>query len=196
VGLPRPKSTLEAYLRINAEIWAAFRRGEIAQEALSRERFLRLLREISGPAALAGRLSEAYLGRLSARGDRLPGCRAVLRALAPRYRLGVVTNGIDRVQRSRLQAAGLRPFFEVVVTSQGSGYAKPDPRILEVALEALGVPPREAVYVGDDPAVDGRVARAAGVGFVWVDRGDPVHGRRPARRVTALRQLPPLLAHA
>jgi HAD superfamily hydrolase (TIGR01549 family) len=118
----------------------------------------------------------------------------VLRALAKRYRLGVVTNGIDRVQRSRLLAARLQPFFEVVVTSQGSGYAKPDPRILEVALEALGVPPRETVYVGDDPAVDGRVARAAGVGFVWVDRGDPMRGRRPPRRVTALGQLPHLLA--
>ncbi len=127
------------------------------------------------------------------RGDVLPGCRAVLRALARRYRLGVVTNGIDRVQRSRLAASRLAPFFEVVVTSQGSGYAKPDPRIVAVALDALGLRPREALYVGDDAAVDGQVARAAGVGFVWVDRGDAVRGRRPARRVTALGELPRLL---
>ena len=90
-----------------------------------------------------------------------------------------MTNGIDRVQRARLAASGLAPLFETVVTSQGCGFAKPDPRILHVALDAMGVRPRHAVYVGDDPATDGAAARAAGVRFVWMDRGDEVRGRRP-----------------
>jgi putative hydrolase of the HAD superfamily len=113
----------------------------------------------------------------------------VLRTLGARYRLGVVTNGIDRVQRSRLAASGLAPLFETVVTSEGSGFAKPDPRILHVALDALGISPRHAVYVGDDPAVDGAAARAAGVPFVWMDRGDAVRGSRPRRRVRHLAEL-------
>jgi len=117
----------------------------------------------------------------------------VLRALGRRYRLGVVTNGIDRVQRSRLAASGLAPLFETVVTSQGCGYAKPDPRILHVALDALQLAPSQAVYVGDDPAVDGAAARAAGVPFVWMDRGDPVRGIRPRRRVRCLLELADLL---
>jgi putative hydrolase of the HAD superfamily len=117
----------------------------------------------------------------------------VLLALAPRYRLGVVTNGIDRVQRSRLAASGLAPFFEVVVTSQGSGYAKPDPRILQTALDALGLPARQAVYVGDDLTVDGATARAAGMPFVWVDQGDRRSGRAPRRLVRHLRELMRLL---
>jgi len=97
------------------------------------------------------------------------------------------------VQRSRLAASGLAPLFETVVTSQGSGFAKPDPRILHVALDALGVAPRHAVYVGDDAAVDGAAARAAGVRFVWMDRGDRVRGRRPRRRVSSLLELEALL---
>jgi putative hydrolase of the HAD superfamily len=138
-------------------------------------------------------LGRTYLDRLSARGDLLPGCRPVLRALRERYRLAVVTNGIDRVQRSRLRASGLAPFFEVIVTSEGSGFAKPDPRILQAALDGLGVPAREAVYVGDDAAVDGATARAAGAAFIWVDRGDPVRGRRPRARIVNLRELLALL---
>ena len=118
----------------------------------------------------------------------------MLRQLRKRYRLGVVTNGIDRVQRSRLAASGLAPLFDTVVTSQSCGYAKPDPRILHVALDAMGVPPRHAVYVGDDPATDGAAARAAGVRFVWMDRGQPTRGRRPTRRVESLRELADLLA--
>jgi putative hydrolase of the HAD superfamily len=117
----------------------------------------------------------------------------VLRQLRRRYRLGVVTNGIDRVQRSRLAASGLAPLFETIVTSQSCGFAKPDPRILHVALEAIGVAPRHAVYVGDDPVTDGAAAFAAGVRFVWVDRGQGTHGRRPARRVVSLRELVGLL---
>jgi putative hydrolase of the HAD superfamily len=142
-----------------------------------------------GPPRQASRLARTYLDSLSARGDRLPGARRVLQALRTRYRLGVVTNGIDRVQRSRLAAAGLARFFETIVTSQGCGYAKPDPRILHVALDALGVPPQAAVYVGDDPAVDGAAASAARVPFVWMDRGFPVRGRRPRTRVRHLSEL-------
>ena len=117
----------------------------------------------------------------------------MLQSLRRRYRLGVVTNGIDRVQRSRLAASGLAPFFETIVTSEGCGYAKPDPRILHVALGALAVAPAQAVYVGDDPAVDGAAALAAGVGFVWMDHGHPVRdgaGRiRPRRRARSLAEI-------
>ncbi len=188
-----PPSTVAAYQRINHDLWAAYRRGEITQPALARERFRRLLREIGGDPRRARRLGETYLDRLSARGDRLPGCRVVLKRLRSRYRLGVVTNGIDRVQRSRLAASGIAPFFDAVVTSQSCGFAKPDPRILQVALDEMGVLPRHAVYVGDDPATDGAAARAAGVRFVWMDRGADPRARRPRRRVTSLRGLADLL---
>jgi putative hydrolase of the HAD superfamily len=116
--------------------------------------------------------------------------------LAKRFRLGVVTNGIDRVQRARLAASRLGSFFETVVTSEGCGYAKPDPRILHVALDALGVVPRDAMYVGDDPEVDGRAAAAAGVAFCWIDRGGvrapgatPRRGPGPRRRIEHLLEL-------
>ena len=184
-----------AYQRINHDLWAAFRRGEITQKALARERFSRLLREVGGDPRRAARLGETYLDHLSTRGDRLPGCRFVLRELGKRYRLGVVTNGIDRVQRSRLAASGLAPLFETVVTSQSCGFAKPDPRILHVALDALGIPPRHALYVGDDPA-DGRRGRAGGGRPFRLDRprardprppsgtarGEPARAGEPPRR--------------
>lgn len=191
LGLPFSPRVLATYRAINDELWAAYRRGEIAQAALEIERFRRLLRALDARERRASRLSREFLSRLSQRGDRLPGCRATLLALGKRFRLGVVTNGIDRVQHARLAASGLRPFFETVVTSEGCGYAKPDPRIVHAALRALGLAPGEAVYVGDDVAVDGAAARAAGTGFVWMDRGDPLPRgqRRPRRRVTHLRQL-------
>ena len=102
-----------------------------------------------------------------------------------------MTNGYDRVQRGRLRAARLEGLFDVVVTSESCGFAKPDPRILGVALAALGLRPGEALYVGDDPRTDGGAARGAGVRFCWLDRGLPLPRdvRRPRRRITSLDEL-------
>jgi HAD superfamily hydrolase (TIGR01509 family) len=193
--LPFSPAALAQYRRINDDLWAQYRRGEIDQSALARERFRRLLAVVDADPRRAAALDESYIRHLSRRGDRLPHCRHTLARLGRRYRLGVVTNGIDRVQRSRLKAAGLRGFFEVVVTSEGCGYVKPDPRILGVALEALAVSPREALYVGDDVSTDGAAADRAGVPFCWMDRGQPLPtgARRPRRRVTSLREIPGLL---
>jgi len=105
-----------------------------------------------------------------------------------------VTNGLTRIQRGRLRASGIDQYFETVITSEACGIAKPDPRILKLALERLGVSPREAVYVGDDPAVDLAAARGAGIAFVWIDRGcHPAPAGRSHRRVTHLGEVEGLL---
>jgi 2-haloacid dehalogenase len=192
-----PPSTLDAYRAINAEVWALYGRGGIDASSLSRERFRRLLSHLKEDAEGGAALSEAYIEGISRRGDLLPGCRGALARLKRRYRLGLVTNGLDRVQRSRLRVARLEHFFDVVVTSESCGFAKPDPRILHVALEALGFAAAEALYVGDDLDIDGTAARAAGVAFLWMDRP----GQRPSgqdaggvARVGALREVVGLLA--
>jgi putative hydrolase of the HAD superfamily len=97
------------------------------------------------------------------------------------------------VQRARLAAAGLERFFEVVVTSAGCGYAKPDPRILHVALRALALAPRQVLYVGDNLTTDGVAAARAGVPFCWIEGPGALAERRPHRRVLNLRALLELL---
>lgn len=195
MGLPWSLAVLSAFRHINEALWERYRRREISQARLAVERFRQLLVHLGAPARDASRLDRLFIAQLSRRGDLLPGCRAVLRRLARDYRLAIVTNGIDRVQRSRLRAAGLEGFFAAIVTSGGCGFAKPDPRILAAALLALGVTAREAVYVGDDARVDGEAARAALVRFVWMDRGAPLPRgtRRPSRRIARLEELPGVL---
>ena len=194
-SLPCPASTVDAYRAINGALWACYSRGEIDAASLSRERFRRLLAHLRGNAENGAALSDAYLDGISRRGDLLPGCRDALARLKRRYRLGLVTNGLDRVQRSRLRVARLERYFDVVVTSESSGFAKPDPRILHVALEALGVSASEALYVGDDLRIDGAAARAAGMAFVWMDRfGVPDDVDTGGPRVRGLREVVDLLA--
>lgn len=117
-----------------------------------------------------------------------PEAVATLEALAARgLRLGVVSNADGRVQ-AQLQGFGLRAYFEVVVDSQVAGVAKPDPRIFRAALDAMGLRPADAVYVGDIPEVDVDGACAAGMAAVLYDRWD-VYPDAQFPRVTRLGDL-------
>ena len=80
-------------------------------------------------------------------------------------KLAVVSNSDGRVEQA-LAAAGIRHYFDVVIDSALIGVEKPDPRIFHAALEALGVAPEEALYVGDLSDIDVLGARAAGLDAV------------------------------
>jgi len=172
-------------------LWERYSLGLISGARVAVERFRELLSELGQDRRRAPALARAYLAALSGRGDVLPGARRALALLGRRFLLAIVTNGYERVQRSRLRAARLTARFDAIVTSESAGFAKPDPRIVDVALLALGVPRHEALYVGDDPRTDGGAASAAGVAFVWIDRGGPLERgvARPRRRVRSLLEL-------
>lgn len=89
-----------------------------------------------------------------------PGALSRLRSAG--LRLGVVSNSDGRVEEA-LEAAGLRRYLDVVVDSTLAGVEKPDPAIFRTALDALGVPASQALYVGDLYDVDVIGANAAGI---------------------------------
>lgn len=80
---------------------------------------------------------------------------------------GVISN-FDQRLPDLLLALGLRKDLDAVVLPAHVGAAKPDRRIFECALAALGVCAAEAVYVGDDADRDLAGARAAGVAAIHV----------------------------
>jgi HAD superfamily hydrolase (TIGR01509 family) len=92
------------------------------------------------------------------------------------FKLAVVSNSDGRVEEA-LEAAGLRHYFDVVIDSALAGVEKPDPRIFHAALDALGVAPEEALYVGDLYEIDVLGARAAGIDAVLLGKPEPGGGR-------------------
>lgn len=106
---------------------------------------------------------------------------------------GIVTNGDSANQRSKCREAGLEALMPFVIVSGDQGYAKPDPRIYQDALTALGMTEPEGVlFVGDNPVTDIDGARAFGMRTAWVSRGRefPADLRAPdhvVERVTDLR---------
>ena len=96
--------------------------------------------------------------------DALP----VLRALRARgFRLAVVSNYVAAL-KELLQHMGIYELFDAVVISAVVGVAKPDPRIMAIALEELGADASQCVYVCDQPE-DIACAHAAGIRAILVE---------------------------
>lgn len=142
--------------------------------------------------AVAERVTRRFLDDALA---RLAGNAPLLGRLARRYRLGIVSNFYGNLGRV-CDDAGIGEFFSVLVDSAAVGCAKPDPGIFRVALEALGVQPAAATFVGDSLPRDMAGARAVGMRHIWlVGPTAPPDGPccRGDRQIRALSELEAIL---
>jgi 2-phosphoglycolate phosphatase len=97
----------------------------------------------------------------------LPGVIDGLRALKDSgIKLGVCSNKPAYFTRALLGMLEIDRFFDVVLGPDDVGAAKPDPAMVNTALERLGVPTEQALYVGD-MEVDIETGRQAGI-ETWV----------------------------
>ena len=91
-----------------------------------------------------------------------PGATETVEALARRgVALAIVTSKHRRSTLRGMDLCGITGWFPVIVTPEDVTHAKPHPEPVRVALEKLGVAPREALFVGDSPH-DMAAGRAAG----------------------------------
>lgn len=98
--------------------------------------------------------------------------KPTLEALLKRgCRLGLISNaGDDQDVQTLVDKFGLRPYFDVILTSAAQGIRKPNPRIFWNALQRLGAAPAQALMVGDTLGADILGARNAGIFSVWITR--------------------------
>src|SRR5918995_2995746 len=122
----------------------------------------------------------------------VPGSVDALRRLgALGVRLAIVSNADGNAeQRLRDDAVcqvgpGRGAAVCAIFDSTVIGVAKPDPRIFDMALDALAVPAAHAIHVGDTPGADVDGARAAGVRPVLIDPYD-FHSDLDVERVSSL----------
>lgn len=100
--------------------------------------------------------------------EALARSRRVLQRLKQRgLRLGVISNFYGNVARI-LAEEGFGPLLSVVVDSGALGIAKPEKRIFDVAVQALGATADAVLHVGDSYERDVVAARAAGLRAAWL----------------------------
>ena len=132
----------------------------------------------------------------------IPGSVAALRALvATGVRVGVVSNADGNVaerlaEQEVLQVGpGLGVRVECVIDSGQVGVMKPDARIFQLALDAMGITSNDAWYVGDMPGIDVVGARNAGIYPVVMDPYE-LHLDAGYARVASLHDVAQLVVNA
>ena len=169
------------YLRIyqvfNQQVWGEFERGETSASELRLKRFRLLFDEIGISLDLQD-FSQHYLENLAQASDLFPGTAELLQALADRYHIALVTNGLKEVQRPRLERSAIRPFIEKIFISEEMGNAKPVAGFFEAVFQEIGHPPKNQVLIiGDSLTSDIQGGLNYGIDTCWFN---------PAGKTTAL----------
>ncbi len=119
----------------------------------------------------------------------------LLPIFARRLPLALVTNGAPNLQHFKIDASGVRPYFQSIVVSGEVGIGKPHPAPMQRALQQLNCDPAHAAMVGDNLTTDIAGALNTGVYSVWLNRDStsPTGDIRPDRTVSGLLELSTLI---
>jgi putative hydrolase of the HAD superfamily len=169
----------------NIELWVKYGKDQVSKEYLSFDRFFYPLMhgskmstvncQLSTICALAQTLSEDFLDLTTAHFSLLEGAEDLVRYLAEKYPLTIVTNGFIEVQYEKFDKSGLRDCFTHIVLSEEVGCQKPNPHIFEVALRLNGLTANEVVMIGDSWTSDIQGAINAGIDQIWIRKStDPL----------------------
>jgi putative hydrolase of the HAD superfamily len=176
---------LAAHFRAEYEplFWVPGAVDEIEYPGLVRELLGRFGMEISDEEL--GRFLEAEHAAWAPARELGSTTHALLEALRARdLRLGLVSNAFDPgwLLHRDLEELGIAERIDFAVFSSEVGKRKPHPAIFEHALEALGVRPDEALFVGDRLFEDVRGAGELGMTTVqalWFRADEHPDGREP-----------------
>ena len=185
---------LATYQLINRSAWDDYENGRLPKEQLRDIRFRRLLEHYRHDHP-AEELSLSYRNYLAASHHLLEGALTVLEKVSNTYQLGLITNGLQEVQRPRLANTGIAPYFEFIAISDEIGCAKPDAAFFEYAHRAMGNPdPKSVLVIGDNPNADIAGARAYGYDACWLRRPGAAD-RKSLDETFRIRDIRELLEH-
>lgn len=191
-GIAYTADCLTAHRRINAELWHALEQRQVTPEVLKVRRF-ELLLETVGAKHAPGPFGEVYLQCLSACPELISGADELLQVLREQYRIAILTNGLQAVQRRRLERSAIRDYVSEIIVSEEIGFAKPAREYFDVAFARAGHPAKHQVLmIGDGWNSDIQGAAHYGIDTCWYNPGRQPRPASPGitHEIAALEELP------
>ena len=91
----------------------------------------------------------------------------IVNTIKMHVKVAIITNGSTQRQKAKILNTNLNSYFDTVIISEEEGFAKPDKRIFEIALNKLNVHPEDALFVGDDIEKDIGGCQTAHIMGIW-----------------------------
>lgn len=147
---------LNYYRGINHEYWRLYRNEKISKDKLRygrlRDTFDKINLRVSD--VTINQLAVDYIDALPNYNTLFEGAIEILDYLKPKYQLHIITNGFNEVQYRKMEASGLSPYFDKIITSEDAGVKKPNPVIFNYALNHSKAQKSESIMIGDNWEAD------------------------------------------
>ncbi|RTY88492.1 YjjG family noncanonical pyrimidine nucleotidase [Flavobacterium sp. GT3R68] len=142
---------LTHYVPINLKYWKLYRKELITHNQLRFDRlkvtFDAIKYEIEDEKVVF--LSLEYIHYLPQFNHLLDGAIELLNYLQPKYKLHIITNGFDEIQKNKLDNSNISHYFQTVTNSEMVGVKKPNPIIFEYALKKAQAKKENSIMIGD-----------------------------------------------
>lgn len=184
----------DTFHKINHNLWHEYHQGLVDQAYIRNTRFKKVLSALGLEVYDSDtELTEEYLSRCPRKSNLMPHTLEVLEYLKVRYPMTIITNGFAEIQDIKMNSSGLIGYFDLVITSEQTGWLKPDRKIFDFAVRHARVSPAECLMIGDNPATDMEGARMAGIDQIYYDPEDRNQDRESTYRISSLLQLKEIL---
>ena len=160
------------YHEINRELWKRIERKEITVEEGVNSRFAKLMREYG--KEVDGRQWEAVYRTYLNRGTKqMPYVHEVLTRLKGRFRMYVITNGMEQTQVFRMSGSGLNQYFEESFISGRIGASKPSTEYFDYVKSHIpDFDAASTLVIGDSLTSDIKGGYEAGLDTCWFTRDE------------------------
>ncbi|WP_373779222.1 pyrimidine 5'-nucleotidase [Glaesserella sp.] len=164
-GIDFTQQDYDEFQAVNKPLWVAYQNKEINADELKHRRFAKLSAQTG---QCANTLNHELMEEMALVSLPLVGVESMLSTLYGRVKMGIITNGFNALQQKRLRNTGTERFFEIVITSENVGAAKPEPKIFEYAFSQMGEFDKSKVLmIGDTLASDVLGGNQVGVDTCW-----------------------------
>lgn len=174
-GFPYEPEYYEVFFWIGEILWGQQKQELITIDQIQERIFPRLLLAL-GLEADGRAMNDTFHSYLHQEAVLEPQALEVVRELSQHYRLYTASNGFLAMQRSRLDIAGLLPYFTDLFVSDDIGAEKPSIAFFEEAMRRSGTQSSEVLFIGDSLAADMVGAERVGMDRCWYN---PTESPRP-----------------
>ena len=169
-----PQVFYDAYWTTNIDLWTQYAKGEITRDYLIVERFRRPLSVGEGievTKELCLEMSDKFLDFCASKPGVIDGAHELMDFLKQKgYRMHMCSNGFHEVQYKKLDACGLRDYFDTIILSEDAGVNKPAKAYFDYALKVSGANRKTTLMIGDNLQSDILGALNAGLDAMLFNR--------------------------
>ena len=181
---------ISRYVKINEVMWDKYRKGLIDKNTLRYQRFHEIFENYGiTDRKLIENFGNDYLSVSPLKTKLFPHCVEVLHYLNQKYSLHIITNGFEEVQHIKIKNCGIGHYFEHIITSERSGFKKPDLRIFQYSMDVVNAKTSNSIMIGDSLEADIVGARNAGIHQVFFNPCGDVHTEEVTYEIKSLKEL-------